>query len=257
MLEIKNVSASYEKNRVLHNISFQVPEGKNLIIIGPNGCGKTTLLKAIAGVIKFEGDIVLNNISMSFLNRREKGKKMAFMSQFSSADFDFTIWQTIMLGRYAHQQGRIFRQMNKEDKEMVEKAIKIAGLTGMEEESVLKLSGGQLQRVFFARALAQNPNLILLDEPTNHLDLKYQTELLHYVKDWSKKEGNMAIGVFHDLNQALLLGDYVVALKEGRVVAQGEAKEIITPQLLRQIFDMDVSGYMLNSLKKWEQRNKN
>lgn len=177
------------------------------------------------------------------------------MSQFSFAEFDYTIEQTVMMGRYAHQSKGLFRSITKEDKEIVRESMEIAGLLGMEDKSVLKLSGGQLQRVFFARALAQNPRIILLDEPTNHLDLKYQTELLNHVKKWSMGKGNMAVGVLHDINQGLYFGDYAVVLKDGRVKAEGMAGDIITPSLLEEVFEMDVAAYMVNSLQRWEEIN--
>lgn len=255
MLEVRNLSASYGEVEILHNISFHVPTGKNLIIIGPNGCGKTTLLRTIAGILPYEGEILLNNEVLKGLSVKEKGKRIALMSQFSYVDFDYTIEQTVMMGRYSHQKSGLFKQLKNEDKEIVKNAIEIAGLKGMEQNSVLKLSGGQLQRVFYARALAQCPTLILLDEPTNHLDLKYQAELLQYVKEWSKENNHMAVGVLHDINQAIQFGDYVVVLKEGIVLAEGDVNEVITKDLLKAVFDMDISRYMLKHLRKWEEIN--
>lgn len=255
MLEVRNLSAAYGELEILHNISFHVPKGKNLIIIGPNGCGKTTLLRTIAGILPYQGEILLNNERLKALSVKEKGKRIALMSQFGYADFDYSIEQTVMMGRYSHLKKGLFKQLSKEDKAIVDKSIEIAGLKGMEHLSVLKLSGGQLQRVFYARALAQCPTLILLDEPTNHLDLKYQAELLQYVKEWSSKSGHMAVGVLHDINQAIQFGDYVVVLKEGRVVEKGDVKDVITKELLKDVFEMDISSYMLEHLRRWEEIN--
>lgn len=253
MLKVKNLSISYGDKEVVHNISFTVPKGSNLIIIGPNGCGKTTILRAIAGLMPYTGDISYNGKQLDLLNKKEKGKLIALMSQFSAVNYEYTIEETVQMGRYPHQKGGLFSTLSKEDKRIVSHCIDVAGLKGMEGNSVMQLSGGQLQRVFFARALAQSPSMILLDEPTNHLDLRYQAELIHQINQWSKEDGHMAVGVFHDINQAFALGDYGVVLKNGSIKAQGYLKDIITKDLLKVVFEMDVHKYMNESLSIWEQ----
>lgn len=252
MLEIRNLCVSYGDTEIIHNISFTVPSGNNLVILGPNGCGKTTLLRAIAGLLPYQGEIIYDGENINSLSIKEKSKKIAFMSQFSFAEFDYTVKQTVSMGRYPHQKTGLFVGNTKVDEKIVEDCIRIAGLNGLEKTSVKKLSGGQLQRVFFARTLAQSPEIILLDEPTNHLDLRHQAELLDHIIDWSKSSNNMAIGVLHDINQGLRLGDYGILLKEGNIVSQGILNDIISKELLEEVYSMDIHGYMLESLKRWE-----
>lgn len=255
MLEVKNLCVSYGDTEIIHNISFTIPMGNNLVILGPNGCGKTTLLRAIAGLLPFQGEIIYQGIKLDKLSTKERGKKIAFMSQFGFAEFDYTVEQTVSMGRYPHQKNGFFGGSDKEDKKIIKESIRIAGLNGLEKSSVMKLSGGQLQRVFFARTLAQSPDMILLDEPTNHLDLKHQAELLKHIIDWSKESNHMAIGVLHDINQGLYLGDYGILLKDGKIVSQGILKDIISKDLLEEVYEMDIFSYMLESLKRWEKIN--
>lgn len=252
MLEVKNLCVSYGDTEIIHNISFTIPKGNNLVVLGPNGCGKTTLLRAIAGLLTFQGEIIYNGEKLNDLTIKDKSKKIAFMSQFSFAEFDYTVKQTVSMGRYPHQKSGLFGGSSKEDEKIVENCIAIAGLNGIENSSVKKLSGGQLQRVFFARTLAQCPNIILLDEPTNHLDLKHQAELLDHIINWSKTPNHMAVGVLHDINQGLRFGDYGILLKDGNIVSQGILSDIITKELLEEVYEMDIYGYMLESLKRWE-----
>ena len=252
MLEVKNLCVSYGDTEIIHNISFTIPSGNNLVILGPNGCGKTTLLRAIAGLLPYKGEIIYEGERLSELSIKERSKKIAFMSQFSFAEFDYTVKETVNMGRYPHQKMGLFGGNSKEDEQIIKESIRVAGLNGLEGTSVKKLSGGQLQRVFFARTLAQSPKMILLDEPTNHLDLKHQAELLGHVIDWSKSSNHMAVGVLHDINQGLRLGDYGILLKDGDIVSQGILNDIISKELLEKVYSMDIHSYMLESLKRWE-----
>lgn len=252
MLEVKNLVVGYGDVEILHNISFTVPSCKNVVILGQNGCGKTTLLKAIAGLLPYKGSIRFNGVELSTRTIKERSREIALMSQFSMVEFDYSVEEAVEMGRYAHQKSGFFQSKTQEDIRIVSESITVAGLQDLKDVSVKKLSGGQLQRVFFARAIAQQPNLLLLDEPTNHLDLKHQAELLHYVIDWSKKKNLMTMGVLHDINQGMKLGDYGILLKDGYIIQQGILEDIISKDSLNQVYDMNVYGYMIDSLKKWE-----
>jgi iron complex transport system ATP-binding protein len=253
MLVVENLSASYGKRQVLNNISFQIPKGSNLLILGPNGCGKTTLLRCIAGLRPFTGNISINGINIMDLAVKDISKKIALMSQFCSIDYGYTVEQAIAMGRYAHLKNGLLRaSVSKEDWTIIHECIERAGLTGLEKRNIKKLSGGQLQRVFFARALAQCTELILLDEPTNHLDLRHQVELMNHIKNWSEGFHHTAVGVFHDLNQAIQLGDYAIILKDGVLIEKGYIDKIITKDLLISVYGLDVVSYMLESLDKWK-----
>ena len=251
MLELKNVSAGYDGVDVLKDISITLKDGENLCILGPNGCGKTTLIKAIAGLIPIKGEIFIDGKDIGKMKRREIASKIAVMSQLSSIFFSYTVYETVLLGRYLHMKG-IFKGPTNYDKSCVEKSLKAVGLFNLKDKQINTLSGGQLQRVFLARTLAQEPSIILLDEPTNHLDLKYQAELIDYLKEWSKEDGHSIIGVLHDINLAMRLGDNFLVLEEGKIMSCGSANKAVTNNILNRVFGMDVVGFMLDSLKRWE-----
>lgn len=251
MLTLKNVSAGYNGIDVIQNIDLNVSEGENLCILGPNGCGKTTLIKTIAGIIPHKGTIKIDGKSITSMKRTDVAKKIAVMSQLSSIYFSYTVYETVLLGRYLHMKGA-FREPSAKDKEYADKCLKAVDLLNLKNKQINTLSGGQLQRVYLARTLAQEPSIILLDEPTNHLDLKNQTELIDFLKGWSKQEGHSVIGVLHDLNLALKLADNVLLLDKGKTKAYGKTEDVVSSKIMNDVFDMDIAGYMVDSLKHWE-----
>ncbi|MDF2821975.1 MAG: ABC-type cobalamin/Fe3+-siderophore transport system, ATPase component [Clostridiales bacterium] len=251
MLRIENAAMGYNGIDVVKNISLEVKSGENLCIIGPNGCGKTTLLKAIGGLLDYSGNIKLDNKEIKHFKRNEIAKKLAILSQISSIYFSYTVYETVMLGRYLQMKSGMFNTPSKIDVEMVEECLERVGLQDVKERQITSLSGGQLQRVFLARTFAQEPDIILLDEPTNHLDLKHQIELVEYLKEWSQKENKSAIGVFHDINLAIQLADNALILKEGNVVKYGDVSTSITGEVLESVYGMDVKGFMVNSFEIW------
>lgn len=252
MLSLKNVSAGYNGYDVISNINLNVSEGENLCIIGPNGCGKTTLIKAIAGLIPHKGSIKINNTNISTMKRKDVAKNIAVMSQISSIYFSYTVYETVLLGRYLHMKERAFKEPTLRDKEYADKCLKAVDLLSIKNKQINTLSGGQLQRVYLARTLAQEPSIILLDEPTNHLDLKNQAELIDFLKDWSKEDNHTVIGVLHDLNLAMKLADNVLLLDKGHVASYGKTEDIISSRMINDVYDMDVARYMVDSLKQWE-----
>lgn len=252
MLTLNNVSAGYGGVDVLSNISLSVKQGENLSILGPNGCGKTTLIKAIAGLIPSKGNIQIDGKSITKMKRHEIASKIAVMSQISTIFFSYTVYETVLLGRYLHMKGNAFKEPSAFDKSCTIECLKAVGLYDLRHRQINTLSGGQLQRVYLARTLAQEPSIILLDEPTNHLDLKNQAELIDYLRDWSKVDGHTVIGVLHDINLAIRLADNVLVLKSGKTVAFGKAEEVINSKLLNDVYDMDVVEFMTDSLRRWE-----
>jgi len=250
MLKLSNVSAGYGGADVIHNLSLEIPAGQNLSIIGPNGCGKSTLLKVIAGVLPYKGEISLDGKSLKNMKRRQISAKVAMLGQISPLYFSYSVYDTVMMGRYVHTKGSLLGGVSKRDKEIVENCLKSVDMLSEKDRDITELSGGQLQRVFLARTLAQDPSTILLDEPTNHLDLKYQIELLDYLKTWAVQNGRSIVGVLHDINHAMRLSEYVLAMKHGKTAAHG--KGIVTGELLQAVYEVDVVGYMRGMLKVWE-----
>jgi iron complex transport system ATP-binding protein len=157
-----------------------------------------------------------------------------------------------MMGRYLHITDKLLGLPSNEDKEHVMRCLEAVDLLDEKDREITKLSGGQLQRVYLARTLAQEPEIILLDEPTNHLDLKYQIELLNYLKQWAASGNRAVIGVLHDINLARLLSGNMLIMKDGCVQAHGRTDEILTGALLKKTYEIDVAGYMRESLKMWE-----
>jgi iron complex transport system ATP-binding protein len=252
MLTLNNVSAGYGSGDVVKGVSLDVKQGESLSIIGPNGCGKTTLMRAVAGLLPFTGDIIIDGRESRGMKRREIALKIAMLSQTSGIYFSYSVFDTVMMGRYLHKKDRLFGTPSEQDREYVLHCLKAVDLLAVRDKEITKLSGGQLQRVFLARTLAQQPEIILLDEPTNHLDLKYQIELIEYLKEWAAEGGRSVIGVLHDINLALRLSDNLMVMKGGELHAFGKSSEIITAELLENVYGIDVARYMQESLKRWE-----
>lgn len=252
MLKVENVSAGYGDSKVLHNISFSVQAGENLSIIGPNGCGKTTLLRTIANIISYDGSITLNGESIKNIKRKTLARKLALMSQINGIYFDYTVHDTVMMGRYAYKKRNLLSDDSKVDIDVVDKALETLRISDIRNRDISTLSGGQLQRVFLAKILAQEPEIILLDEPTNHLDLTYQVELIDFLKAWSEKNHGSVIGVLHDVNHAIRLSEKALLINEGRIEAAGTTESVLNSKLLQKVYKIDVKKYMRESLKVWE-----
>ncbi|MGL5478156.1 MAG: ABC transporter ATP-binding protein, partial [Clostridium sp.] len=239
---------------VIHNVSFKASKGQNISIIGPNGCGKSTILKAMANLIEFKGDITIDGESIKKMKRKNLAKKVALMSQNTDIYFSYTVYQTVSLGRYAHIDGA-FSNLSKSDEEIVLNSLKMVGLLEYKDKLISELSGGQLQRVYLARAFSQDPDILLLDEPTNHLDLKCQIEILEYINKWVKENDKIVIGVLHDLNLVLKFSEEVILIKNGKIVSTGDSNTVLNSDKLKEVYDIDIRKFMLEALEKWRGEN--
>lgn len=252
MLEVKKLSTGYNGIDVVHDLSFSVSTGENLCILGANGCGKSTIIKAVSGYLPKKGAIEIDGIDIEQMKRKELAKKVAVMSQVSSIYFSYSVYETVLLGRYLHLKENSLKKPSKEDKEYIKECLEAVNLYDVKDKQINTLSGGQLQRVYLARTFAQDPNIILLDEPTNHLDLKHQLELVEYLKDWTGKKNRAVIGVFHDINLAMTMADKVLLLDEGKVAAYGSKEEVVTSKKLQLTYGVDVVSFMTKSLEQWK-----
>lgn len=251
MLEVKELYCGYDGIDIIKNFNLTFERGKNIAIVGPNGCGKSTFLKAIANLLDYRGNVVLQGKDLKLIGRKELARKVALMSQSSDVFFPYTVFETVALGRYAHLSG-IFSELSNNDKETVLKCIENVGLLDYKDKLINELSGGQLQRVYLARVFAQDPDIILLDEPTNHLDLKCQIEILEQINKWVKENNKTVIGVIHDLNLVQMFSEETIVIKNGELVARGKTKEVLNEKLLRDVYETNVKQWMIEALEKWK-----
>lgn len=249
MIEVNNLSFSYDYNnkKILKNISFKLFENERLCIIGPNGSGKTTLLKCLCNILDFQGSIFINNKNIKDI---EVYKSVSFLSQSSEIYFDYNVFDTVMLGRYANFKDKLLSIPSKEDKEFVFEYLEKLNIIHLKDKLINRLSGGELQKVFLARAFAQNPKIILMDEPTNHLDLNSQIELIYNLKEWVNKDFRCIIAVMHDINNALNFADKILVLKDGNSKFFGYTSDFDL-QLFNDIYAINVVEYIKKSLIKW------
>lgn len=249
MIEVNNLSFSYDYNnkKILKNISFKLFENERLCIIGPNGSGKTTLLKCLCNILDFQGSVFINNKNIKDI---EVYKSVSFLSQSSEIYFDYNVFDTVMLGRYANFKDKLLSIPSKEDKEFVFEYLEKLNIIHLKDKLINRLSGGELQKVFLARAFAQNPKIILMDEPTNHLDLNSQIELIYNLKEWVNKDFRCIIAVMHDINNALSFADKILVLKDGNSKFFGYTSDFDL-QLFNDIYAINVVEYIKKSLIKW------
>ena len=227
----EDIHYSIGQKKILNGISLKVEGRKFHTILGPNGCGKTTLLKTIYRQIKPDsGRIFLNGSPLKNLSLKATAKGMAVLSQFNQLQFDTTVEEIVLLGRIPHLS---FLQKERErDYTLVQDALVKVDMLEKKTRLYSSLSGGEKQRVLLARALAQEPTLLLLDEPTNHLDIKYQLDLLAIVKELKIN----VLAVLHDIQLACRYSDYLYLMKEGKILYQGTPKETITPESLQTVY---------------------
>lgn len=232
MLKTENLSFSIGQKELIHKISLEIPKGSFVGLIGPNGSGKSTLLKTIYRANQAsEGCVYLNGKSMEKMRNREMAKRMAVVPQENDIQFDFTVMEMMMIGRYAHHS--LFSSGEKEDEKICLDALELTGMKGFADRSFLSLSGGEKQRVLIASAFARQAELLVLDEPTNHLDIGCQFLIMDILSTQNKMTVFSSV---HDMNMALRYCDQVIVMKEGEIVAYGNTKDILTEELIRDVF---------------------
>ncbi len=237
-LEIKKVSFAIDDFKILKDVSLMAQCGM-IGLIGPNGAGKTTLLRVISGYIRPDsGEVLLDDVPISKIDVKTRAKKMALVPQNYALDYDFTVLETVLMGRNPHK--KAFEADTAEDIALARECIRKAGIEELQNRSIIGLSGGEWQRMIIARALCQQSNILLLDEPVSNLDIKHQVGILDTVKELVKERGLLCVCVLHDLNLAYHYCDSIALMKEGEISATGAPEEVMTKEVLENVYDTGI-----------------
>ncbi|MEL4306255.1 heme ABC transporter ATP-binding protein [Methanococcoides sp. LMO-2] len=236
MLEVRDIVVNYGDRQILNEVALHAEPGQFVGIIGPNGSGKTTLVKTINRIIRpNSGTITIDGRDIENMDSIEIAKNIAMVSQVISINFEFTVEDVVLMGRTPYIKGG----ETHEDIEIVHNAMKKTKILHLKDRFVTQLSGGELQKVIIARALAQGPKILLLDEPTSHLDITNQIDILNLVKDASRK-GMLVIAVVHDLNLAAYYCDRICLIRDGDIISTGSPEEVLTPANIKETYNIDV-----------------
>ncbi len=236
-LSTRRLTLAYEGVPIIKNLDLAIPEGKITALVGANGCGKSTLLRGLARLLKpRNGTVYLDAADLFKLSTKEVAKQLGILPQGPVAPEGLTVRDLVALGRYPYQNW--LQQWSKEDERLVALALATTGMTELAERSLDTLSGGQRQRAWIAMALAQDTEILLLDEPTTFLDLAHQIEVLDLLLELNQTQGRTLVMVLHDLNQACRYADYLVAVKEGCVYAHGTPMQVMTEEMVREVFGL-------------------
>ncbi|MDR1985640.1 MAG: ABC transporter ATP-binding protein [Treponema sp.] len=233
-LELENLKVGFKRQMILSNISLTVKPGELLALAGPNGGGKTTLLKTIGGILKpLAGRILLDGKDIQRMGKKEKGGYISFLFQGATPDWPFTVQEVVSQGRSPYR--TIFVAETALDRDATDRALMTAGLSGFEDRRVTELSGGEFQRVLIARAMAQEARLLLLDEPANNLDPKYQYMVMNLIRSMTKS-GLAALVSLHDLSLASLYADRIALVHKGQILALGKPDTVLQEGILADVF---------------------
>ena len=233
-LDVRDLSVSIRRKAIVRGVSLSVGDGEFVGMLGPNGCGKSTTLRAIYRLNRrYSGEVLWDGRDERSIGQKEFARRVAVVSQFNDVAFDFTVREVVLMGRAPHL-GMLARE-TAADQDIVSEALEMVELAGFADRSFASLSGGERQRVVLARALAQKPEFLILDEPTNHLDIKHQLQTLAIVRDL----GVGCLAALHDLAMASRFVDRVCLMKEGAVVADGPTDEVVTAARIREVYDVE------------------
>jgi len=249
-IKVKDVVFQYDSVKVLENVTFEACSGELTCILGPNGSGKTTLLKCIDNILKPKtGAILINGKVVSQLKREELARIIGVVPQNESTTYLYTVLDMVLMGREPYL-GR-FGDISRADLEIVEEVMKLTNIFHLVERTVNELSGGEFQRVLIARALAQDPKVLLLDEPTSHLDINHQLELMELIRRITKEKKLVTLMTTHDLNIAVRFGEKFLLLNSGKIYASGSFEDVFRPEILENVFRVKTKIQYDPSLKHY------
>ncbi|MGE7876104.1 ABC transporter ATP-binding protein [Peribacillus muralis] len=246
MVEVRNLFKKYGNKTVVEDVSLEIKKGKITSFIGPNGAGKSTVLSMISRLItRDSGEVLIDGKDMETFKSNELAKKIAILKQANHINIRLTIRELVAFGRFPYSQGKL----TEEDWNYVDEAIAYMELAEMQDKFLDQLSGGQQQRAFIAMVIAQNTEYVLLDEPLNNLDMKHSVQIMKVLRRLADELGKTVIIVIHDINFASCYSDYIVALKDGKVVHNGPTEQVIDSDVLKEIYDMDIEIQTINDNK--------
>ncbi|MFG3106768.1 ABC transporter ATP-binding protein [Streptomyces tendae] len=236
-LTAENVTLAYDQRVIAEKLSVEIPDNSFTVIVGPNACGKSTLLRALSRMLKPSGGrVLLDGSVIQSMPAKQVARTLGLLPQSSIAPDGITVGDLVGRGRYPHQ--GILRQWSTEDERVVQESMAQTGISELADRYVDELSGGQRQRVWIAMALAQQTPLLLLDEPTTYLDIQHQIDVLDLCAELHEEQGRTLVAVLHDLNHAARYATHLIALRDGEIIAEGTPKDIVTADLVERVFGL-------------------
>ncbi|WP_405680135.1 MULTISPECIES: ABC transporter ATP-binding protein [unclassified Streptomyces] len=236
-LTAQNVTLGYDQRVIAENLSVEIPDNSFTVIVGPNACGKSTLLRALSRMLKpSTGRVLLDGHAIGSMPAKKVAKTLGLLPQSSIAPDGITVADLVSRGRYPHQ--GLLRQWSAEDERIVGESMASTGVAELADRAVDELSGGQRQRVWIAMALAQQTPLLLLDEPTTYLDIQHQIDVLDLCAELHEEQGRTLVAVLHDLNHAARYATHLIAMRAGKVVAEGPPEAVVTAELVEEVFGL-------------------
>ncbi|GGR21899.1 ABC transporter ATP-binding protein [Streptomyces netropsis] len=236
-LAAESVTLAYDRRVIAEDLSVAVPDNSFTVIVGPNACGKSTLLRALSRMLKpTAGSVLLDGSAIDSYPAKQVARTLGLLPQSSVAPDGITVGDLVARGRHPHQ--GLLRQWSREDERIVVESMAATGVDALAERYVDELSGGQRQRVWIAMALAQQTPLLLLDEPTTYLDIQHQIEVLDLCAELHEEQGRTLVAVLHDLNHAARYATHLIAMRDGRVVAEGAPTDVVTAELVERVFGL-------------------
>lgn len=237
-IRTENVVSVLGGTEILHGVEIHIHKKELIGLLGPNGSGKSTLLRCIYRTLKpTDGAVFLDGKPIEEYSYKESARRISVLAQHNYYNFEFSVEDVVMMGRAPHK--RALDRDTREDYQLVSKCLKMVGMDSFRQRAFSTLSGGEQQRVVLARALAQQTPCLILDEPTNHLDIKYQIRLMNLIKGLDRT----IVSAIHDLNIAAMYCDRIYVMKEGKIIASGTPEEALTPELIRQVYEVNAEVF--------------